>query len=418
MAQCDEVHPICGNCLRHTGQCVYDRSKTSTSDPSSSNLVDRTVRPSESGSILKIEPRAREIPQERERNLLELKLLHRWMSDTSTTFTVYSNNIEEQRYWWTVASTQKAFEHAALLDFIFAFTALHWSKLEPGNREVADAHRKYMDLALSGHREDVAHLCKKNADAVCLTSGLVRASILSECSTRELEPYTPPSVWLETTQVSGQIWVSSWDWIKDDEASVSGALFKATPALLDPALMFHANNRRGLGHLLRSNIEDDATELANPEIVIAYETTLSYIGGIKRAVAAEQPKVDIFKRMISFPMWINRKFTPLVDQQQPRALVVLCHYFALLTIFKDIWWIGDMGEREIRVIEKILPQRWLSLMAWPLRVLEEPLTLTLGSIEDSLQFPEVIGVEIGSQQSIKKGPADLAVPFGAGFRGE
>jgi hypothetical protein len=248
-------------------------------DASSSSLVDRTVGTSELGSSKKVEPRALEMPESGVRRLLELRLLHHWMSKTSTVFTVFANNIKEQTYWWTVASTQKAFEHDALLNFIYALTALHWSKFEPENKEVTEAHRKYLDLALSGHRDDVANLSKKNADAVCLTSALVRTCIFSGLSARDLEPYTPPSVWLKTTQVSGQIWVSSWDWIKDDKTSISSALFKATPTLLDPALMFHANNRKGLNHLLRSNLEDDATQLASPEIVSAYETTLSYIGG-------------------------------------------------------------------------------------------------------------------------------------------
>jgi hypothetical protein len=382
---------------------------------SSLSLVDRTVGTSELGSSEKVEPHALEMAESSVRRLLELRLLHHWMSQTSTVFTTFASNIEEQKYWWTVASTQKAFEHNALLNFIYAITALHWSKLEPDNKEVAEAHRKYLDLALSGHRDDVASLSKKNADAVCLTSALVRTCTFSGLSARDLEPYTPPSVWLKTTQASGQIWVSSWDWVKDDKTSISGALFKATPTLLDPALMFHTSNRKGLSHLLRSNLEDDATQLANPEIVSAYETTLSYIGGIKLAIAAGQPMQDILKRLASFPMWINRKFTPLVEESQPRALVILCHYFALLTMFKNIWWIGDTGEREIRAIGKILLPQWLPSMAWPMQVVEEPSILALGRMGDSLQSSEAAEAEIGSENSPRVGSANFTVPSGQAF---
>ena len=358
------------------------------------------------------------MPESRVARLLELRLLHRYMSETSTTLTVFAGNIEEQKYWWTVAWPRKAFEHDALLYSIYTITALHWSKLEPDNEEATAAHRKYLDLTLSCHRDDVANLNEKNADAVCLTSTMVRFCISSGLSTRDLEPYTPPSAWLKSTQASGQVWASSWQWIENNDTSISSALFKATPALMDPALMFHANNRKGLNYLLRSNLEDDATQLADPEIVSAYQTTVSYIGGIKLAIAEEQPRVHILRRLASFPMWINRKFTSLVEERHPRALVILCHYFALLTSVKDFWWINDTGEREICAVEKILPPQWLPLMAWPRQVLEEPSILGSRSIADLMQTSEDTSLGFESDQSPTRGSADFGVPFGAGFRGE
>jgi hypothetical protein len=384
-------------------------------DGSLSTPVDRTrtaVSPSR-----KVEDPSGDQTISKDRHFLELRLMHHYTSLTSTTLTIFSEHEEELKFIWTVAWPRKAFENEALLNAIYTITALHWSKLEPNNVEAAEAHKKYMGLTLSGHRDDVASLSEKNGDAVCLTSSLIRMCLFSEFSIRELEPYTPPFFWLKSTQASGQVWASSWNWIKDDRTSISSALFKSTPPLMAPALMFHANNRRDLEHLLECNREEDAEQLAIPEILKAYETTLSFIGGIKIAVAAEKSALVILRQLTSFPMFISRKFPPLVEQGQPRALVIMCHYFALLTKFKNMWFIGNTGEREIRAAEKFLPPQWQSSIEWPIQVLEDASALT--PAEDSMQSPEYteLAVEIG-QSSKGEEPAKFAVPFGYGYRGE
>ncbi|KAE9379549.1 hypothetical protein N431DRAFT_364787 [Stipitochalara longipes BDJ] len=417
--KCDETHPICGNCQRSTGECIYDRPKTAKMNESPLNLAHKA--PSLGTSKLipgrKVEPPARGFEQSKAHHLLELRLLHRYMSETLPSLIV--GNSERLKYLWTIPWPRKAFEHDALLNAMYAIAALHWTKLELQSEEAREAYRKYLDLTLSGHRDDVANLSKENADAVCLTSALVRTCIFSELSSRDLEPYTPPSVWLKSTQASGNVWAASWEWIADDETAIASALFKSTPGFMDPALMFHPSNRKGLNHLLRSNLDDDAAQLANPEIVSSYETTISFIGGIKLALAAgQQPRLDILKRLGSFPMWINRNFTPLVEECQPRALAILCHYFALLSHFKDFWWVANTGEREIRAIEKILPPQWLQSMAWPLQVLKDPSILTSGSREETIQIQEDRESEDRSGKDPWEGFSDLTVPFGAGFRGE
>jgi len=406
-------------CQRSTGQCTYDRAKTARMNESSSSLTEKTPPIGESKWTLKkkVEPPALEPLVPRARHLLELKLLHRYMSETLPALTKFAGDIETQKYLWTIAWPRKAFEHEALLNSMYALTALHWTTLERQNQEAREAYITYLGQTISSHRNDVANLSKENADAVCLTSTFVRTCIFSELSTRDLEPFTPPSVWLKSTQASGQVWAASWKWIADDENAISSALFKSTSALMDPALMFHPSNRKGLNYLLRCNLEDDAAQMANPEIVVAYETTVSYIGGIKLALAAgQEPRIDTLKRLASFPMWINRKYTPLVEECEPRAMVILCHYFALLTHFKDFWWVADTGEREIRAVEKILPPQWVQSMAWPLQVLEDPLIL-VSELIDEMQIQEDGGGEEFDKAPMQGG-LDLSVPFGPGFRGE
>jgi hypothetical protein len=104
--------------------------------------------------------------------------------------------------------------------------------------------------------------------------------------------------------------------------------------------------------------------------VKAYETAISYIGAIQLAIQTQEPTDLLSRRIILFPTMVNTGFLTLVEQQRPRALVVLAHYFAYLTDFRGFWWVGDTGPREVRGIESVLPVEWLDLMNWPLQAIE------------------------------------------------
>ena len=75
--------------------------------------------------------------------------------------------------------------------------------------------------------------------------------------------------------------------------------------------------------------------------------------------------------LLLFPYLVQKGFIDLVQEQRPRALVILAHYFGLLAQFKDIWFIGDTASREVRAIQSALSKEWQDLMAWPLQKLAE-----------------------------------------------
>ena len=340
----------------------YETKVGSAKSDSSSRLAGRSVTPAG--------PSLAAPPESRERRLLELRLLHQYTKKTARDLLVTYSARGEQL--WATACPRLAFEHDAVLYAMFALAALHIAKADPiwPYSEAMDTHRKYLDLALPAHSDDVAHLKKENADAACIASSLLRICAFAYLSERPLDPYTPPLQWLQMTSGSGMVFNATWDWIHKNEDSLAGKLLNRTP-ILTPfnESLFLESNRQGFEHLVEQR---DSMEPWSPDIEHAYQIAVSYIGSMLIAIdAGEEQGGDICRRAIAFPMLVHPGFITLVEEQQPRALVVLAHYFAVLARFKDLWWMGDSGRREMIGIQTILPTEWQEAMRWPLNAIEE-----------------------------------------------
>jgi hypothetical protein len=176
----------------------------------------------------------------------------------------------------------------------------------------------------------------------------------------------------------------TWKWISEDEASIARKLImRRTPALVPfNKELFLESNRQDFLHLLRRSRADDASEPWDADIEEAYKSTISYLGGIQIAITAHGAPPDICRRLIVFPIMVKKRFIKLVEDQQPRALVVLAHFFALIARFRDCWWLRDTGKREIHGIQTVLPDEWQDLMSWPLMTMEEGTLLANEHIGD------------------------------------
>jgi hypothetical protein len=265
-----------------------------------------------------------------------------------------------------------AFGNEALLYSIFSLSARHMAEIDPQHSdETMDTHRRYLDLALRRHSDDITNLNEKTVDAVCITSTILRVTAFVMLRDRSLNPYTPPVPWLQMTRGAMDVFKASWKWISNDEHSIASRLTKRMPVVFDDEAKFGVSNRQGLLHLLQRDEEDVAKERWHTTDQEAYETTISYIGGIWIAMKGSELPAEICRRLILFPFIVQSRFIDLIKDQQPRALAVLAHYFALLASFRSVWWIGDTGRREVQALVTILPGKWHDLMSWPLNVMEE-----------------------------------------------
>jgi len=254
---------------------------------------------------------------------------------------------------------------------MYAISALHIADAEPHNLEIMDTHRRYLDLALREHNNDITNLNETNFDAVCMTSSLLRVNAFVLLRDRPLIPYTPPVLWLDMTRGAMNIFKAAWQWIRNDEASIASRLTRRMPLVFDEEAKFAESNRQGLLHLLHRDEEDIAEEPWHADIQEAYESTISYIGCIWIAMKAHELPAETCRRLLLFPFLIQSRFIDLVKDQQPRALAVLAHYFALLARFRSVWWIGDTGPREVRALNSILSGKRQDLMRWPLQLMDE-----------------------------------------------
>ncbi|KAG0646571.1 Sterol regulatory element-binding ECM22 [Hyphodiscus hymeniophilus] len=370
--KCDEGKPICGGCSRHNVTCFYDHlakpegkhtDESEVSSPSSSRSVPSRISYPDSNTIAPAESK--------ERRLLELRLMHQWTLNTCLTFPLSAD--PSVRDINTTILPKLSLENEALLYCIFFLSALHLMKTEPANLEARENYLHYYSLTITAHRVDVNALSHSNADVVCLTAALIRLGSFAILQERSIPPYgyEPPRQWMSMNQGTTTIHRETWKWIGNDPNSIAyRSIVQKSPNMTDFAALFAPANREHLLHLLSSPL-GIPPEPWTPEIEEAYCQALSFIGAIQLAIdAGIEGSAEILRRCLAFPGHMPKLFFDMVGERRPRALVVLAHYFAYLVRFREIWWIGEVGMREVRAIAGALGPEWVDSMRWPLGEVE------------------------------------------------
>jgi hypothetical protein len=296
---------------------------------------------------------------------MDLRLLHHYFSSTCHTFAA----IQDQSVFdtWSIYASAMAFDHNYLLQGILAVSALHLSYLHPSQKEYSHAHPVYLNAAAQEHRKAVANLGRQNADAVCLTAILISYQAFALLQGEDLAEYTPPIQWLQTSHAIKSIIRETRRWI--DENSRTYALIYSIPQLFDLSSLLHVPNSTVLPAVLTWSPEGD-DELIPSEDALVYQQLTSLLGTIAAAIDEKELPSMISRRFMSLGAIMPDRFMHLLSQHDPRALVILAHFFAMTKQVDDLWWFRGVARREVLGIRSILPANWYPLMEWPLRVLE------------------------------------------------
>ncbi|MCJ1272884.1 hypothetical protein MMC21_000673 [Puttea exsequens] len=353
--------------------CFYDQQTASKASdrlgPHETRLDDIRHRSNSAASVTSAN--TLDFSESRERRMRELRLLHHYATKTANC--MLGENIAESDEFWNSILPDLAFDSDPLLYSLLSLSALHSTKNAPNDKGAEEAYRNYLDLSIRGHSIDIENTSRENADSLCLTASVLRICAFTMLQDHSLSPYMPPMQWFQVSYGTGQVFHATWDWIEKNESSIAWRVLNRPPYLspFNETLWAHSN-RQGFEDLLRRSQEDEQKEPWDSDVQEAYTYTISYIGSIQNALsAAQESGPATARRLIAFPILIPRRFIGLVEEQQPRALVVLAYYFAQLARFSKIWWIGDSGKRHVRGLLSILPLSWHDLMAWPLTTMEE-----------------------------------------------
>lgn len=261
-----------------------------------------------------------------------------------------------------------ALESQALLNAVFSFTALHLAILHQANRANNLAiHHEYYSAALQDHAREVAELNEDTYDAVCLTSMFMRLIADVNRQQRSLSPYKPPSEWFNLSRGAMQVFCIARQWDEPDNTSASARLRERMPFIFDKKAQFDAANQVPFQYLLDPVASDDLQNETAP-VRLAYERVVRYIGGVWLTID-ECERSETVRRLSLMPFLVDAVFGDLLAAARPRALVIIAHYFAILSKFDDIWWIGATGEREVRAVVIILEQPWQELLSLPLQMM-------------------------------------------------
>lgn len=275
---------------------------------------------------------------------------------------------------WSSQVPLLALEHDNVQYLMFLCSAALLLRNAPDNQVVA-AHRMYRMLSLREQQKAVAKLSIENCDAVCSSAMLLFLDAFTGLWTRVIEPYTPPIEWLKIGSGVGAVLNAAMVMLSERYTSLSSTqspraareqtpevmLLRTVPPPLIPEELFSKENLVPFQDLV-----DSSPELVDAETREAYENALSYIGSVHYAVCNGEPIYCIARRLASFAIFVPRKFIDFVDEQRPRALVILAHYFAVMTKAQSVWWISNTPQREIQAIQRAVPAEWHDSMRWPM----------------------------------------------------
>jgi hypothetical protein len=281
--------------------------------------------------------------------------------------------------WWSNGLPDLALKYENIQYLMFASSAAYLVRHVPHDLEAAKAQRTYTYLALQAQRKAVNELTVNNSDAVCFAALLIVVNSFTDLWGRPLEPYRPPTQWLYMGRGGAAVMKVGKSICLNQQVGRPGNNLEK---LLGPHMdlkwteLVAGENRMFYPYLFFSSSE--AQDRMNVE---AYKTTLSILGSIKKAIANGEPSYSLAKRLVAFPMYVPTMFVKLVDEQQPMALAILAHYFALFIQAQlSLWWIGNIPQREIMAIQNVLPPEWQDLIL-------EPLEMTERAPADKRQWP-------------------------------
>jgi len=329
-----------------------------------------------------------------ERRELELRLLHHLI--TIVTYTFPACNEQRYRDLWTIDAVRSGFQHAFLFNAILAISALHllsdirsmtclYARDEDQEavervtqtpsingtekfKDLARAHRLYLNTAVRQLREAISSLCSSNADTVFM------ASLLLSYQSLRLIPdpstslsYSPPIQWLKMTKAIATIIETARRMVQNDSMIALTLAYTTEPDFKDEKAMFNPFYRKPFEALLDwSRCPEPCLDL---ETRLAHEKTLAYVGGVYLAfLNKEAPRVMI-RRIVCLGVLAPARYIDLLEQGRPRTLATLAHHLALSQAIEEHWWFHGVADRAVNGIQSILPAEWQWAMEWPLSMI-------------------------------------------------
>ncbi|GIJ84642.1 hypothetical protein Asppvi_003491 [Aspergillus pseudoviridinutans] len=373
--KCDEIHPTCGNCERHEVACIYPNAAkkrndqdTKTDGKQGSDIFGpaNTLIPTLSGeSELQGTPSSDfndvgdfQLPESKSRRLLELRLFDYYKDHLMDPLPGQAKSREVTA--WSSLIPQLGLEYENVHYMMFSMAACHMLRSDPDNRELLNIQQVYLALAMREQQKAVAELSLENCDSVCYTAMILLIAAVARLWRRPIKPYVPPVESLRLGNGVGAVLRTAVEMLKGNKDAKMWLFINAPPAL-DPKVIFAKENQIPFQSLLDPDIQP-----WNPDTHEAYENSVAYLGYLHKSVQDNDPVWIFGRKLISFSIFAPREFLDFVEDQRPRALVILAHYFAFMCRAKELWWALDIPENEIKGIQGVLPPEWQEHLRWPL----------------------------------------------------
>lgn len=398
--KCDEVHPVCGNCIKYNLRCDFG-IPTGSKSPISSSLPPAKLPPSkkpvghpttplldgssppESGSLAQassqcfsddmslvktedwtmkpgsLAARTMNTPQDR---LLELKLMHHFTTMVSTTlFRLIGNRKFQEAYTRDPFSrwvTDLAMSHPGLMDGLLGFSAFNLRQLQGSDdKELSLASHKYMTAAITAHSQQLNEgINDQTAEILFAGSALIAFCTISSYEYMSPESNSAiPLHWFRPWHGVRLVAKESWDFIHTEEI-ITLLQSERMTSWKEAGL---AKNRNHVFDFLLADLDRENTDQESLE---AYECAIYYL-----SLVQDNPDRDYcFKFTAKVPL----RFVKMLEENEPRTLTIVGYFFMVLKLSEKVWWLPQSTGRKFKELMKLLPEEWKPRMAWAVAVFD------------------------------------------------
>ncbi|CAL3970426.1 unnamed protein product [Diplocarpon coronariae] len=340
--KCDEAHPECDNCIKHSLSCEYAPPKASL-QPSSGYLASNDIH---------------------ELNMVDLELLHHF--SVATAFTLHRD--PAVRRVWSITVPQLGFKHDFVMHGILALAALHMAHCRPERKAICAAQ------ALSHHKSGLAKATpalrafdEENGSAMYLFSALTclfAYTTLKDTDDAVLEGESGVAQWIVLSRQSYSLY------------TMANGKLRAGP--LGP--LFSSGDRRGQRwreYLLHDNfsgaqgLRDLSALLAqrypDPHIQQAYDDAINGLISIFNFLYSVPPAMRESSDIFRWPFEVTDGYLDLLQQPTQEALVILAYFAVLPEKIESKWWLEGFGRHLFSKIYLLIDDEHLSWIQWPLQ---------------------------------------------------
>ncbi|KAI9051905.1 hypothetical protein LZ554_004161 [Drepanopeziza brunnea f. sp. 'monogermtubi'] len=341
--KCDETHPECGNCTRHSSVCEYPPLKTSLV-PQNGNLAAK--RPLEI-------------------NLVDLELLHHFTTVTAATL----HNDPSVKRLWTTTVPQLGYKHDFVMHGILAISALHIGYYYPERKEY------WTKQASLHHRSSLAKATPALSDVNETNAAeLYIFSVLTCLCTYATLIDTDDPVTEGPYGLAQYITVSRQS---DSIARMVSDSLRAGPL----GVLISSDRRWRWCEQVSHDTLSGARELrelsavinqrhSDPRIKEAYQTAIDDLLNIFHAISVMSPEMREASDAFVWPSRLTDEYLELLRQPTQEALVILAYFAVLPEQIDSAWWLEGFGRRLFWKIYPLIQDDYLHWIQWPLREIE------------------------------------------------
>ncbi|KAL7269426.1 hypothetical protein RUND412_007916 [Rhizina undulata] len=357
-------------------------------------------------------------------DMVDMELLHHFCTETYHTFTNACNpNHNDIILVWQKTVPKLAFQAEFCMHALLAVASLHKhiiDKVDKGDVPSSDSgkadgdeslpkhakndwlliaaqhHEKFvsqMAIALSAISKDNCHalfassalaviyaMAIHSPDMMGVDGGNMRSPPPSPSSTVSCTPRLQSTNWFPMIRGVHSILTEVWHWVENGPMS---PLLKVNRDISPGTLNAYLADDEKAAHEAVSSLFGlctPSTKIPFPEELDDTEVSTIYYSAIHElqktfvrylipliSSSLDEPKKQKTKAATIFmwPIAVHDRFVELLDRGQPRALVILAHYFAIMRHVDGYWWLRGRAKWEVLRIRDTIGEEWAEWMKWP-----------------------------------------------------